>query len=117
MCTRCFRSSDFGSDVSGLRLNADGRKVFADWARSAPPEDLALVGRVLETVADGTWKTPRWFYTRDAEDRHLVLIQPRENLVVAVKFVHDDLPEEPDTFELVRIVNLSSSAEPGGRQG
>jgi hypothetical protein len=106
MSGRCCGSSVFGSDVSGLRLNADGRRVFVDWARSASVDDQRLVGQVLEMVADGSWKDPRWFYTRDAEDRHLVLIQPRENLVVAVRFVHDNLPEEPDTFELVSIAQM-----------
>jgi hypothetical protein len=96
--------------VSGLRLSADGRRVFAAWARSALREDQELVGHVLETVADGSWKTPRWYYTRDAEDRHLVLIQPRENLIVAVRFIHNNLPEEPDTFELVSITRLPASA-------
>lgn len=86
--------------MSGLRLSEDGRQVFAEWARSASPADRALVGQVLESVADGTWKTPRWFYTRDAEDRHVVLIQPRDGLVVAVRFVFDNLPEEPDAFDL-----------------
>lgn len=106
----CSRSSAFGSDVSGLRLSEDGRRVFAEWARSASPADRALVGQVLESVADGTWKSPRWFYTRDAQDRHMLLIQPREGLVVVVRFVFDNLPEEPDAFDLQGITETPARA-------
>ncbi|MER5325227.1 hypothetical protein [Streptosporangium roseum] len=91
--------------MAELRLQEESERVLAEWWESTRPRegDRQLVCEVLRTVLGGTW-SGRWYWTQDLADDQpclpVVTIQPRESLMVLVRFWPADDPPE---LELISI--------------
>ncbi len=91
--------------MTELRLQPESERTLAEWWESASPKegDRRLVGELLRTIANGTWRR-RWHPPEDLANDQPVLpvmaFRPRDTLVVMVRFWPT---EDPPEFELINI--------------
>lgn len=99
--------------MTELWLQEGSDEVLTEWWNSDKPRegDRELVAEVVRTLQKGTWRT-RWFYTEElADDPSLlppIAIQPRDNLVVLVRFWP---AEDPPEVQLIAIFEIEGSSE------
>lgn len=73
-----------------LRLTPEAERVVAGWSRTAAYDDRLRIAEFVETLADGSWDSGRWWKSEVPPAEDAIEFRPDEGLLVQMRLLVDE---------------------------